>query len=180
MDIEKAKILDNILRRFNGNATVYWDKLQKEFKDKDGKLTKEYFITENNIKYLLGDGVLQKDRQTTGDALCMTDKGFAIFADIDKLGYEVTFKKERKERRIRRIVFYIGIATFIILIFNTISHYTSQQTKLSVPPTVDSVYSQDRQESNTKYGQSNNNLPKRQDTIPKIQTTGDKSNNISK
>ena len=119
MDIEKAIILDSILQRFNGNTTVYWDKLRKEFTNNGGQLTRDFFILENNIKYLLGEGALQRDSTTTGDALCLTDKGFAIFADLEKLGYTKRAKTERNEKRLKNVGFIIAILTFAILIYKT-------------------------------------------------------------
>lgn len=112
MNIEKAKILDDILQRFSGNATISWESLREEFKDDMNK----YYVLENNINFLVGDGMLKRD--TTLHTLCMTDKGFATMTDPKNLGYLVKAKKERIESRVKYIAFSVTIATFLILLYN--------------------------------------------------------------
>jgi hypothetical protein len=126
MDIEKAKILDNILKRFSGNITVSWASLREEFKDDMNK----YYILENNINFLVGDGILKRDN--TLHTLSMTDKGFATMTDPGNLGYYVKAKKERNESRIKYAAFFITIATFLILLYNNFIH--SKSTSSSSTP----------------------------------------------
>ena len=89
---EKAEMLDSILKRFTGNETVRWSSLKEEFKDK----MHHYYVTENNIKYLLGEGMLETPAGGS-DKLRLSDKGFATLADIDILGYvaQVNDKESR-------------------------------------------------------------------------------------
>ena len=112
MKTDKAKMLDDILKRFSGNITITWDSLREEFKDDMDK----YYILENNINFLVGDGILKRD--TTLHTLCMTDKGFATMTDPENLGYVPKAKKETRDNRIKNIAFVITIATFLVLCYN--------------------------------------------------------------
>lgn len=126
MDIEKAKILDDILKRFSGNVTISWESLRVEFKDDMNK----YFILENNLNFLVGDGMLKRDNAL--HTLCMTDKGFATMTDPESLGYYVKAKKERNESRIKYAAFFITTATFLILLYN--NFINSKSTSSSPTP----------------------------------------------
>jgi hypothetical protein len=114
MDIEKAKILDGILQKFSGNVTISWESLREEFKNDMNK----YYILENNINFLVSDGMLKRD--TILHTLCMTDKGFATMTDPKNLGYLVKAKKERTESRVKYIAFSLTISTFLILLYNNL------------------------------------------------------------
>lgn len=128
MDIAKAKILDDILQRFSGNVTISWESLREEFKHDMNK----YYILENNINFLVGDGMLKRD--TTLHTLCMTDKGFATMTDPKNLGYLVKAKKERIESRVKYIAFFVTIATFLILLYNNFISPRLNSTKSSSTP----------------------------------------------
>ncbi len=127
MDIEKAKILDDILQRFSGNVTISWESLREEFKADMNK----YYVLENNINFLVGDGMLKRD--TTSHTLCMTDKGFATMTDPKNLGYLIKAKKERNESRVKYIAFSVTIATFLILLYNNFISPKLNQVKASSP-----------------------------------------------
>jgi len=134
MTIEKAKILDDILTRFKGNVRVKWSDLQNELGN-----TREYYVTENNIKYLLGEGLL-KENEFDKD-LALTDKGFAVYTDLTTLGYVKKAKDESRDKKIKYTGFGIVILTFLILIFNTIRTFDRQPSHTE-PITRDSISDQ--------------------------------------
>lgn len=126
MKPEKAIILDNILKRFKGNETIFWSDLKKEFTDN----TNGYYILENNIKYLLGEGILEKDEQKC--SIRLSDKGFATYTDLDSLGYVAITKKEKFDARIKYSAFFITIATFLILCYNFSKTFTNQTNDIPI------------------------------------------------
>lgn len=114
MNLEKAKILDAILLKFTGNKTITWHEI------KEGAFIdiETYYVIENNINFLVGDGQLERD-SVQAFSLSMTDKGFATMTDLPNLGYVTTAKKERNIRRWANISGVIVILTFLILIYDT-------------------------------------------------------------
>lgn len=88
--MEKAQICDNILRRFQGNGSVAWENLRTELAHD----MHQYYVTENNINFLIADDMLRRD--LTGGLLNLTEKGFATLAELDTLGY-VAREKEQQE-----------------------------------------------------------------------------------
>lgn len=109
----KSVILDDILRRFKGNETIYWKNLQDEFANN----MNEYYIIENNINYLVGDGMLIRDKAT--ESLTMTDMGFAVYTDIDNLGYVTKQKAAKKKFWNKAIGFNIMLLTFLLIVYTS-------------------------------------------------------------
>jgi hypothetical protein len=110
--MEKATICDSILRQFQGNGAIYWEKLREEFKAN----MHDYHVTENNINFLIADGMLKRNNSL--ECLNLTEKGFATLAEIDTLGY-VAKENERIEQEAtmqRRIKTDRGIQITILII----------------------------------------------------------------
>jgi hypothetical protein len=119
--MEKAIICDDILRRFKGNGALYWAKLRDEFKADEHT----YFVTENNINYLIAQGMIKRNNSI--ECLNLTEKGFATLAEIDTLGY-VTQENERSkeeaksrrrmniDRSIQIIILIISLAALIVAV----------------------------------------------------------------
>lgn len=118
MTLYKSKILDNILLKFKGNISVYWADLhgdKKIFSD----IHQDYYIVENNINFLVGDGKLKRNNINNNEYLTLTDTGFATMTDLENLGYVTKARKGRRETKIKYIGFVLAIATFILLCFRT-------------------------------------------------------------
>jgi hypothetical protein len=116
MTLYKSKILDNILLKFKCNISVYWADLhgdKKIFSD----IHQDYYIVENNINFLVGDGKLKRNNIDNNEYLTLTDTGFATMTDLENLGYVTKPRKDRRETRIKYIGFVLAIATFILLCF---------------------------------------------------------------
>jgi len=109
MDLKKAKLLDRILLKFAGNATIKWNDLRDGHWDDIAS----YHVCENNINFLVGDGMIKRESAIL--ALSLTDKGLAVMTDIPNLGYAKKTKKEIFDACVK----YVAIATFFILIYNT-------------------------------------------------------------
>ena len=119
--IEKAEICDDILRRFQGNGAIYWASLRAEF----AQNMHLYYVTESNINFLIAEGMIERD--LTGAALNLTERGFATLAEIETLGY-VAKENERLnearkstnranvDRAIQLIILLISLAGLIIAI----------------------------------------------------------------
>ena len=112
--LERAIMCDDILRRFAGNKTITWTELRKEFEDGKGGYRPIYYQTENRIKFLLGEGMLDQG----GEMLFLTNKGFATLAEIDEYGYEAIENDKVKEKRSQNSMNLLNLAIQIaILIF---------------------------------------------------------------
>lgn len=128
MTLDKARLLDNILLKFKGNISVYWANLhgdKKQFSD----IHIDYFIIENNINYLVGDGKLKRNDIGNNEYLTLTDTGFATMTDLDNLGYVTKAKKDKRETIIKYIGFIIAIATFVLLCFRTFIPHLFEQSQ---------------------------------------------------
>lgn len=114
--MEKAVICDNILRRFKGNGAVYWAKLRDEYKEDQ----QNYFITENNINFLIAHGMIKRNNSI--ECLNLTEKGFATLAEIDTLGY-VTQENERlnEEAKARRRMYIDRSIQVVILCISLVA-----------------------------------------------------------
>ena len=163
MTIDKAKLLDKILLKFDGNVTVKWSDLQQGMWDDIAS----YHICENNINFLVGEQMLKRDNEL--QTLCMTDKGFAIMTDLNNLGYVKKAIKERQEKLLKIGLACITVATFVILCLKTFILNDGQKTSTSPQTTQDSVSTQDKSKSNETVGHVVDSALIRQDTTPKTQ-----------
>jgi hypothetical protein len=114
--LEKAILLDKILLKFEGNKTWTWDGIHTPEFYKD--LNDDYFVIENHLNFLIGDGMLTKYRDVDYKDLTknledypelsnLTPKGFAVMTDLKNLGYEQKEKeRERVDHREERTLFY--------------------------------------------------------------------------
>jgi hypothetical protein len=98
--IEYAKFLDYTLLRFNGNKTVSLEELKIEL----GNQAREYFLAENALKRLSGDGMITPIRpdMTHGTPVVgsyyLSDKGWAVLTRISEYGYEKIERKKRSDQ----------------------------------------------------------------------------------
>ena len=173
MTIDKATLLDKILLKFRGNITVKWSDLQTGLWDDIAT----YHVCENNINFLVGDGMLKRD--TVLHLLSMTDKGFATMTDLDNLGYVTKAKKERNETMIKYIGFCIGVATFILLFFRTFTPHLFED-KIKTLQTIESEQAISPQGQNEIKGLRVSNNTTKQDTAQVHQKTKDKANSEPK
>jgi hypothetical protein len=110
--MEDAVMMDSILKRFDGNGKVYWDALRAEFKLPDGTYSEEYYLTENNIKILLGENVLKQMKNET--YLEMTDRGFGIYTHLESMGFVAQRKKYESKK-------CLDLWTFVVVLIGSIA-----------------------------------------------------------
>lgn len=174
MNLDKAKLLDKILLKFAGNATVKWIDLQQGIWDDIAS----YHVCENNINFLVGDGMLKRDDDI--HTLRTTDKGFATMTDLENLGYVTMANKERRSDFIKYGTACITVATFIILCFKTFKP-NDYKDNLSTPATMpDSVSSQDKVKHGETVSLAADSVPTKRDTIPMTQKSNSSDTNTSK
>ena len=174
MTTDKAKILDKILLKFNGNITVNWTDLQSNIWDDIAS----YNICENNINFLVGDQMLKRDTQL--QTLSLTDKGFAVMTDINDLGYFKIAKKEKRETIFKYLSYFIGIATFVILFLKTFIWNFDKQNSSIKQTIIDSINNSSKVKTSENLGQTNRNNQPLQDTLPKTQKLDTTTKNTSK
>ncbi|MEJ5995232.1 hypothetical protein WG904_12460 [Pedobacter sp. Du54] len=76
----------------------------------------DYFVYENNINRLLGDGMV---KQIEGGYISLSNKGFAVMAEIETYGYTRIQKNANRENIIKYVIYCVTISTFLILLFRT-------------------------------------------------------------
>jgi hypothetical protein len=163
MNIEKAKLLDQILLKFAGNITIKWSDLQQGIWNDIAT----YHVCENNITFLIGEGQLKRDTELR--TLSMTDKGFATMTDLKNLGYAKQSYTKRQEKTLRNVLACVTIATFVILCLRTFILNDGQKISTLPQPTMQGAGSQ---EKDKHYGTANHaadSVPIKQDTTPRNQ-----------
>ncbi len=120
MEMSKAKRLDKALAMFKGNSTLFWIKLQEKY-----GTTHEYFVLENDLKHLLGDGMIEENKEA--GSLFMTNKGWSKFTSKKGESYEAITKREQFDFGIKIGLGILSILTFTILIFNTCKGFSKKQ-----------------------------------------------------
>lgn len=123
---EKAILLDKILLKFEGNKTWTWDGIHTPEFYKD--LNDDYFVVENHLNFLIGDGMLTKYRDPDYKDLNknfedypelsnLTPKGFAVMTDLKNLGYvQKERDRERIDEREEQTLFYAKKGFWVALI----------------------------------------------------------------
>ena len=174
MTIDKAKILDSILLKFVGNATIFWKDLQQGIWDDIAS----YHVCENNINFLVGDDMLKRD--TVLESLSMTNKGFATMTDLDNLGYVKKATKERQETFLKYGLAFVTVSTFVILCLKTFIWNGDTKTYTQTESIQDSVRPQEKLKVDETANHVADSVSTKQDTIPKTQNTDSITKYISK
>jgi hypothetical protein len=78
---DKEIILDKLLKKFNGNVSFTWADLHKP--DFFESIDPDYFVVENHINFLLGDGALHD----VAGYVALTRRGLFMMAYVDTEGY---------------------------------------------------------------------------------------------
>jgi len=99
---EKAKFLDNLLLKFEGNKS--FNHTQVHDRSFYESLDDDFFVVENHLNFLIGDGMIKvtplSNMGNINYELCyysLTEKGFAVMTDLENLGY-ASKQKEESER----------------------------------------------------------------------------------
>lgn len=110
---DKAQILDGILLTFKGDKTITWDQMRA---GACKKVHSDYFVIENNINFLVGEGMIRREVGIT--ALTLTDKGYGTMTEIDNLGYVASLKGKKSAINLskRNNNINIGIQILILLV----------------------------------------------------------------
>ncbi len=83
---------------------------QKEFYN---DIDADYFVIENHLNFLIGDGALQEDKLE--GLISLSRKGWFMMTNSGTDGYEAKKKKESKKKAWTIILGIVSIATFILV-----------------------------------------------------------------
>src|SRR5580692_8994521 len=91
----KAKLCDATLLKFLGNKSFNWNEihLPEFYSDLDDN----YFVVENILNFLIGDGQLQKNFSNGVEYIRLSEKGWGTMTDLENEGYVARDLKLKKE-----------------------------------------------------------------------------------
>lgn len=109
-------ICDNILRKFEGNKSISWDRL----KDKDFyyNIDPDFYVVEEHINFLIKDRTLRE----VDSAVSLTTKGWFILTNAEKVGYvarrieNAQWEKSERDTRLT-LLWAAGIAAAAIVLW---------------------------------------------------------------
>lgn len=110
------KLKDLVLDKFRGNKSFNWEQIRDISFYKN--IHTDYYVIENTIKFLLADKSLiyEFDISKQDRFLRLSDKGFYMISDLNKLGYVKSYKTKRSEKAVN-LTIQIAILIITILTF---------------------------------------------------------------
>jgi hypothetical protein len=112
--MESPEIFDRILRKFQGNKSFSWDDVHN--KDFYESISSDYFVVENHLNFLIGDGSIQEKLETP-TMLCLSRKGWFIMTNPEIEGYETKeLNRKKRESRERKTLIWAKWATIFAAI----------------------------------------------------------------
>ncbi len=76
------------------------------------------------MKYLIGENIVSEN---TSGRLQLTDKGFALFSEIENDGFVAKYWENKKEKQWKYVFGIITVLTFIILIVQFLFYFIDRE-----------------------------------------------------
>lgn len=139
--LRKAEICDAIIYSFLGNVAHTWNEIHtKEYYE---KIDSNYYVVENMINFLVGEGQLKREMANNVERIKLTDKGFGTLGDMENEGYatklKITDRKERRDKNTFKAVIASIIVTIIMPFIPTKFNETSPKKFQTSPQIKDSI-----------------------------------------